>query len=203
MEEKQMSLIKDIIALIPSKDLRESYENDIENGNVPSFNTSQLFHMMMHLTSENDDDARADFMKRILDINTDFYVTNKIKPYLTNYEKTGKCFTRVISFVPSFINLKALFKTGDLIKYKYKNKTFFGVVANYDFSTPEKIDDDYSYSHDVYRAYSVDCFLNSDNDCSFGYFLCHKELTESASIDELSKEQYETYKIIQKYLGDE
>ena len=204
MEEKQKLLIKDIIALMPSKDLRESYEKDIESGNVPDLNTSQLFHMMMHLTNENDDDIRADFMKRILDVNTDFYVANKIKPYLNNYEATGKCFTRVISFVPSFINLKAIFKTGDLIKYKYKNKTFYGVVANYDFSTPEKNDAEYSYSYDVYRAYSVDCFLNNnDDDCSFGYFLCHKEVTESASIDELSKEQYETYKKIQKYIGDE
>ena len=200
MEENRKRLIEKIINIIPSKDLREAYIEDITNGKYPNWTRSQMFAMLRNIYNDIFDDKSINFLYDLKNIEDNDSIGISLDNCLSNYEKNNIFEIQYIRGNENFINLKALFKGGDIIKYRIKDKIYYGIVASYDYS---KIHDNYSKIHyyfwDCYKAYSLDK-PKEDDEYLFVTFTCHKDRTEKVSFDELTEEQIKYYNYLKKYV---
>lgn len=194
-------LIKTVINNIPSKDLRNAYNDEIAIDIYPKWEEDDALVVFEECHLKN----HIELYNEIISLLKDENIKNRMANYHKELMHRGKYYrdSRRPNFLDKYVSVKNIFKGGDLVKYIYCGKSLFGVIGNFNYNDESKNVDSTDI---VYNCFIIENYYK-DEDLINPYFVygshCHpiKMKVEKADISELTIKQKRYYDIlIEKYV---
>ena len=193
-------LIEKVIELIPSKDLRNSYKEDISNGIYPEWSEEEcltVVNMCSHNISEE-----INYFKQVAPFINNVQLKDSIDVWIKELMHRGKKhrWAKHPDFIEKYVKIKTLYKGGELVNRWWNGRKRHGVISifNYD-ATEERLKDIMDYMDVCYTCLDIgDWKVDFDN--PYDIFGSHshpmKVNVELADVSELSEKEKKYYDVI-------
>ena len=201
MKQSNHKSIVKIIDVIPSKTLKEAYKEDIKMSKYPNWSNDDLISLGLEIY--NPWGQLKDGLWKLKSLfNEDTFLSEDINRLISKIRDDDNVMTLSLN---KYVDLKLLFKGGDLIRFKRKGGYYYGMVANYDWEdtkrrileslgegSPLKMKDGIGYdiSDAQYTCFDLDNDAPNDEE---SVYACHFHVSvltaESANEDELCDTQ--------------
>lgn len=191
-------LIEFIIDLIPSLTLRRVYKEEIKKGKIPNWRYFDLVTLIINTLF--DYDKRLEYLKIVMEeldnMGVDKYekLYEDLKKLINKHIETGELCDD--SNFKSYIPTRVLYKGGELVKYKTKQETLYGMVYPFDYNRVLIDITDNCYNCLILDPENID--INNEEDI----LGCHEHpsmfMVEDADESELTDKQLEYLKFLRK-----
>lgn len=187
MVMKNKILIEKFIEIIPSKDLKMAYKNDICEGKYPNWDIDDIVSLFLYIYEWNIE-KQIESLEEIIKYVKDKEKEEEINSWLNELKEKGSKyeFPKMPRNFYKYVVVKTLFKAGDLIKFPgNENKITYGIVGDFDYDKVfGDITDVCYYSHTL--NYNID--RANPYKIYWSHNHPHKLETEKAVEDELDDE---------------
>lgn len=197
-------IIKKVVSIFPSKDLKNSYEEDFVNDIFPSWDIDDIMSLLNALIFDVKLESIINIMKSLVSKINDSDKINKIKCIIKTLMHNGKKAWAIIDKYDEFtkfVIVKNIFSAGDLIKFRSRNQIEYGVIGNFDYDDDNKKYLEgkkyFDYTDIVYYSHTLARGIDINN--PYEIYGCHdhpsKLIVERAYITELNNElkKYTTF----------
>ncbi len=198
-------LVEKVIDLIPSKDLRMSYKDDISKGVYPEWTEEECL-TVANMSSHNVNEEIDNF-KNVVTLINDVRIKESMEMWIKELIHRGKKhrWAKHPDFIEKYVKIKTLYKGGELVNRWWNGRKYHGVISilNYD-ATEERLKDLLDYTDVCYNCIDIgDWKVDFDN--PYEIFGSHshpmKVHVELADVCELSKKEKKYYDVImERYL---
>lgn len=202
MIEKE--IIRKIVSIFPSKDLRNSYEEDFSHDMYPSWDIDDIMLLLNALIFdvklENIIDIMKNLVSKIDNSDKTYKINNIIKTLMHKGKKAYTIIDKYDEFT-KFVIVKNIFSAGELIKFLHRKRIEYGIVGNFNY------DDDnrkylegkkyFDYIDMVYYSHTLANGIDINN--PYEIYGCHdhpsKLIVERAYTTELNNglKEYATF----------
>ena len=135
-------LIEKVIDLIPSKDLKKSYKDDLSKGIYPEWTEEEcltIVNMSWHNINEE-----IDYFKQVVTLVSDVKIKESIDMWIKEliHRGTRQRLLKHPDFIEKYVKIKTLYKKGELVSRWWNNKKLYAVISRSDDGTnDEKLKD--------------------------------------------------------------
>lgn len=210
MTQSNHKSIEKIIDAIPSKTLKEAYKKDLKNGKYPNWSNDDLISLGLEIY--NSFGQLNDCLWKLKNLfDGDIFLSDDIKRIISKIRDDDDVMTLSLD---KYVDLKVLFKGGDLIRFKRKDGYYYGMVANYDWEdtkrrileslgegSPLKRKDGIGYdiSDAQYTCFDLDNDAPNDEESAYAcHFHVSVLMAESAKEDELCNMQKKYLRLLRE-----
>ena len=196
-------LIEKVIDLIPSKDLKKVYKEDLSKGIYPEWTEEEcltIANMSWHSINEE-----IDYFKKTVSLINDDKIKNSMEVWINELIHRGKKrrWPKHPDFIEKYVKIKTLYKGGELVRHwwNYNRKLkLHSVICIMDYDAiEERLKDRFDYTDVCYNCLDIgDWKVDFDN--PYDIFRNHshpmKVDVELADISELSEKEKMYYDVI-------
>lgn len=134
MAQSNHKSIEKIIDAIPSKTLKDVYKEDLKNGKFPNWSNDDLISLGLEIY--NSFGQLRDCLWKLKNLfDDDTFLSDDIKRIISKTSDDDDVMTLSLD---KYVDLKILFKGGDLIRFKRKDGYYYGMVVNYDWEDTKR-----------------------------------------------------------------